>query len=140
MCGCTSGECCQWALDGVCKTIEWLRQPLGFDSLTLRGPTRLERKQLDNGSPGTKIKTADGVQYHASAPDDYRGFRVSGFSVTQRFNNNFTPAFAPFTRWCATKEGYVHDPTQRIENVGEESIDERTKDHSQAVPQNPHPV
>jgi len=32
----TSGECCQWVLDVACKPIEWPRQPLGFESLTLR--------------------------------------------------------------------------------------------------------
>jgi hypothetical protein len=31
-----SGECCQWVLDTVFHTVEWLSQPLGFDSLALR--------------------------------------------------------------------------------------------------------
>src|SRR5271155_2720920 len=31
-----SGECCQWVLDAVSHTVEWLSQPLGFESLTLR--------------------------------------------------------------------------------------------------------
>ena len=31
-----SGECCQWVLDADSQPVEWLRQPLGFDSLALR--------------------------------------------------------------------------------------------------------
>jgi len=30
-----SRGCCQWVLDATCETVEWLNQPLGFDSLTL---------------------------------------------------------------------------------------------------------
>ena len=36
----TSGECCQWVLDGVRETSSGFSQPLGFDSLTLRAVTR----------------------------------------------------------------------------------------------------
>jgi hypothetical protein len=31
------GGCYQWVLGAVCQTVEWLNQPLGFDSLALRG-------------------------------------------------------------------------------------------------------
>jgi len=31
-----SGECCQWVLDADSQPVEWLCQPLGFDSLALR--------------------------------------------------------------------------------------------------------
>jgi hypothetical protein len=29
------GGCCQWVLDAACQAVEWLHQPLGFNSLTL---------------------------------------------------------------------------------------------------------
>jgi hypothetical protein len=31
------GGCFQWVLGTVCETVEWLSQPLGFESLALRG-------------------------------------------------------------------------------------------------------
>ena len=30
------GGCYRWVLDAVCETVEWLDQPLGFESLALR--------------------------------------------------------------------------------------------------------
>ena|GEM_PF-6454681 len=30
------GGCFQWVLDAVCETVEWLDQPLGFESFALR--------------------------------------------------------------------------------------------------------
>jgi len=30
------GGCYQWVLDTACQAVEWLRQPLGFESLALR--------------------------------------------------------------------------------------------------------
>ena len=41
------GGCCQWVLDTVCQTVEWLHQPLGFDSLALLLGHSTYRKQLD---------------------------------------------------------------------------------------------
>jgi hypothetical protein len=35
----------QWVLDTVCETVEWLHQPLGFDSLALRAA--LDRPVLE---------------------------------------------------------------------------------------------
>jgi hypothetical protein len=31
-----SGGRCQWVLDAVCRTVEWLSQPLRFNSVVLR--------------------------------------------------------------------------------------------------------
>jgi hypothetical protein len=31
-----SGGCCQWVLAAACEAVEWLSQPLGFESLALR--------------------------------------------------------------------------------------------------------
>ena len=71
-----SGECCQWVLDAVRETVEWQ------SATRVQLPhsphyTRQILKSLDNDRAGTIIKVADGVQYLASAPDDYRGFRIS---------------------------------------------------------------
>ena len=71
-----SGECCQWVLDAVRETVEWqsaTRVQLPHSPQY----TRQILKSLDNDRAGTIIKVADGVQYLASAPDDYRGFRIS---------------------------------------------------------------
>jgi len=46
-----SGECCQWVLDAVFHTVEWLSQPLGFDSLALRQALD-DIKLLDNAAIG----------------------------------------------------------------------------------------
>jgi hypothetical protein len=49
-----SGECCQWVLDTVFHTVEWLSQPLGFDSLALRQSLD-DVKLLDNAAIGVML-------------------------------------------------------------------------------------
>jgi hypothetical protein len=57
--GRASGECCQWVLDAVLQTVEWLCQPLGFDSLTLRQSLD-NMKLLDNVALGVMLKVFEG--------------------------------------------------------------------------------
>jgi hypothetical protein len=49
------GGCCQWVLDAVCETVEWLSQPLGFDSLALRSHST-KRIVLDNAAERVMLK------------------------------------------------------------------------------------
>lgn len=54
-----SGECCQWVLDVVLQTVDWLSQPLGFESLTLRRSLDAI-KPLDNTAVGVMLKVFEG--------------------------------------------------------------------------------
>ena len=54
-----SGECCQWVLDAVFHTVEWLSQPLGFNSLALRLSLD-DRKLLDNAAIGAMLDLCEG--------------------------------------------------------------------------------
>ena len=54
-----SGECCHWVLDVVLQTVEWLSQPLGFESLTLRRSLDAI-KPLDNVAVGVMLKVFEG--------------------------------------------------------------------------------
>ena len=57
----TFGGCCQWVLDAVCQTVEWLSQPLGFESLTLRSPSA-KSNALDNHLRRVILEMTDSVQ------------------------------------------------------------------------------
>ena len=52
-----SGECCQWVLDIVCKTIEWLRQPLGFEVPHSPRITRFSETVLTIAAPRLSLKS-----------------------------------------------------------------------------------
>src|SRR5271163_34235 len=75
-----SGECCHWVLDDVLQTVEWLSQPLGFESLALRQSLD-DIKLLDNSARGVILEVFEGQRpvpsFLTVAPTDYRGFRVS---------------------------------------------------------------
>jgi len=49
------GGCFQWVLDAVCETVEWLSQPLGFESLALRGHSTI-CNMLDNAAGRVILK------------------------------------------------------------------------------------
>ena len=53
-----SGECCQWVLDTVFHPVEWLSQPLGFDSLALRQSLD-DMKLLDNAAIGVMLEVCE---------------------------------------------------------------------------------
>lgn len=54
------GGCCQWVLAAACETVEWPRQPLGFESLALRSVTRLYERSLDRALSRIRIEIAGG--------------------------------------------------------------------------------
>jgi len=81
----TSGGCFQWVLDAACQAVEWLSQPLGFDSLILRRSTRPVLNVLDNESSGVKISIGKqrSVSTSRTAPIGYRGcFALRGSSAS----------------------------------------------------------
>jgi len=49
------GGCFRWVLDAVCETVEWLSQPLGFDSLALRSHST-KCNMLDNAAGRVILK------------------------------------------------------------------------------------
>ena len=72
------GGRCQWVLDAARQAVEWLSQPLGFESLALRGHST-SILLLDTGGTTLIIKSGGrrSVPILRKAPDDYRGFRAS---------------------------------------------------------------
>jgi hypothetical protein len=56
------GGRCQWVLDAARQAVEWLSQPLGFESLVLRGHSTFHLL-LDTAWAGFIIKLAGGVQH-----------------------------------------------------------------------------
>lgn len=76
----TSGECCQWVLDALSQSVEWLCQPLGFEPLTLRRSLDDSEFRLTTSSMALFLRreTASSTNLSIQAPTDYRGFRVSG--------------------------------------------------------------
>ena len=70
------GWCCQWVLDTVLQTVEWLHQPLGFDSLALLLGHSTYLNQLDRVYGCIIIKVFDGqcLVLKLQAPADDRGF------------------------------------------------------------------
>jgi hypothetical protein len=56
------GGCCQWVLDDACHASSGI-QPLGFDSLALRGHSN-NQKLIDNHNGVDTIEVAGIVQYH----------------------------------------------------------------------------
>src|SRR5229473_149397 len=72
------GGCCQWVLDAARQAVEWLSQPLGFDSLALRSHSTFTLL-LDTASTAFMIESGGrrSAPILRKAPDDYRGFCVS---------------------------------------------------------------
>lgn len=70
------GGCYQWVLDAACQAVEWLDQPLGFNSLALR--SSLDPNSLDKRARWTIIKDdRRQLQYPLLKPRiDHRGFRI----------------------------------------------------------------
>ena len=72
------GGCFQWVLDADRQAVEWLSQPLGFNSLALRSHSTFTLL-LDTVSAAFMIESGGrrSAPILRKAPDDYRGFRVS---------------------------------------------------------------
>jgi hypothetical protein len=69
------GGCCQWVLDDVCKTFEWL----SAITVRLRRPPQSLDEVLDNVIWRAMIEPADIVQHQiSSAPTSYRGRSIFG--------------------------------------------------------------
>jgi hypothetical protein len=49
------GGCFQWVLDAACEAVEWLSQPLGFESLALRSHST-NVNMLDNAAGRVMLK------------------------------------------------------------------------------------
>lgn len=63
------GGCCQWVLDAVRETVEWLLQPLGFNFLALLWS--LDKGRIYLTPPGSELFYkcfADDVWYQFSGP------------------------------------------------------------------------
>jgi hypothetical protein len=97
------GGCCQWVLDTACQAVEWLSQPLGFESLTLRGRS-INKFVLTSLCAGLSLKLTGGVQYQSPAPADYRGFRICGVGadtlVRERPDFFKWPCHPPTQAWA----------------------------------------